>query len=135
MSISAPFIRRPIATALLALGVALAGITAYLGLPVAPLPRVDFPTIFISASQPGADPAVMAASVAAPLERPPGAIGGGGEGAPPPPPPPWGVPPRPPAAGAGRVAAPGAPADPPLRAGVAPAPPQVLEHPLRPLAA
>ena len=76
MSISAPFIARPVATALMALGIALAGIVAYVALPVAPLPRVDFPTIVVSASQPGADPAVMAASVAAPLERRLGAIGG-----------------------------------------------------------
>ena len=64
-SISAPFIQRPIATALLAIGMALAGLVAYFVLPVAPLPRVDLPTIVITASQPGADPAVMAASVAA----------------------------------------------------------------------
>ncbi len=75
-SISAPFIRRPIATALLAVGIALAGLVAYFVLPVAPLPRIDLPTIVISASQPGADPAVMAASVAAPLERRLGAIAG-----------------------------------------------------------
>ncbi len=60
MSISAPFIRRPIATALFAIGVALAGLVAYLGLPIAPLPRVDLPTIVVYASQPGADPATMA---------------------------------------------------------------------------
>ncbi len=75
-SISAPFIRRPIATALLAVGLALAGLVAFNALPVAPLPRVDLPTIVINASQPGADPAVMAASVAAPLERRLGAIAG-----------------------------------------------------------
>ncbi len=76
MSISAPFIRRPIATWLLALGLALSGLVAYGALPMAPLPRVDFPTIVVSASLPGADPATMASSVAAPLERRLGAIGG-----------------------------------------------------------
>jgi hydrophobe/amphiphile efflux-1 (HAE1) family protein len=76
MSISAPFIMRPIATTMLAIGIALAGIVAWFGLAVAPLPRVDLPTIVINASQPGADPAVMAASVAAPLERHLGAIAG-----------------------------------------------------------
>jgi hydrophobe/amphiphile efflux-1 (HAE1) family protein len=76
VSISEPFIRRPIGTALLALGLALAGLVAYLHLPIAPLPRVDLPTIVVWASQPGADPATMAASVAAPLERRIGAIAG-----------------------------------------------------------
>ncbi|MFC7474815.1 efflux RND transporter permease subunit [Dankookia sp. GCM10030260] len=76
MSISEPFIRRPIGTALLAIGIALAGIVAYLALPVAPLPSVDLPTIVVGASQPGADPATMASSVAAPLERRLGAIAG-----------------------------------------------------------
>ena len=76
MSISEPFIRRPIATALLAIGIALAGLVAYFALPIAPLPRVDLPTIVVSASQPGADPATMASSVAAPLERRLGAIAG-----------------------------------------------------------
>ncbi|MBX9750156.1 MAG: efflux RND transporter permease subunit [Roseococcus sp.] len=76
MNISEPFIRRPIATAMLAVGLAFAGIAAYFGLPIAPLPRVDIPTIVVSASQPGADPAIMAASVAAPLERRLGAIAG-----------------------------------------------------------
>ena len=52
----------PIATALLSIGVALAGLVAYLNLPVAPLPSVDLPTIVVSASQPGADPATMAPS-------------------------------------------------------------------------
>src|SRR5580658_3854343 len=68
-SISAPFIRRPIATSLLAAALLLAGILAYLKLPVAPLPRVDFPTIQVSASLPGASPETMASSVATPLER------------------------------------------------------------------
>ncbi len=76
MSISEPFIRRPIATALLALGMALAGIVAYVALPVAPLPSVDLPTIVVGANQPGADPATMASSVTAPLERRLGAIAG-----------------------------------------------------------
>ncbi|MEO3474831.1 efflux RND transporter permease subunit [Roseomonas sp. CAU 1739] len=76
MSISAPFIARPIGTSLLAIGLALAGFVAYFNLPVAPLPRVDFPTIAVSASQPGADPIIMASSVAAPLERRLGEIPG-----------------------------------------------------------
>ncbi|MDB5371972.1 MAG: mdtC [Belnapia sp.] len=76
MSISEPFIRRPIATTLLSIGIALAGFVAYFSLPVAPLPSVDLPTIVVSASQPGADPATMSSSVAAPLERRLGAIAG-----------------------------------------------------------
>ncbi len=76
MSISAPFIARPIGTTLLAIGVVLLGLVAYLNLPVAPLPRVDFPTIQVTANQPGADPAIMASSVAAPLERRLGEIPG-----------------------------------------------------------
>ena len=76
VSISEPFIRRPIATALLSIGIALAGLVAYFNLPVAPLPSVDLPTIVVSASQPGADPATMSSSVAAPLERRLGAIAG-----------------------------------------------------------
>ena len=76
MSISEPFIRRPIGTTLLAIGMALAGIVAYFALPVAPLPSVDLPTIVVVANQPGADPATMSASVAAPLERRLGAIAG-----------------------------------------------------------
>ncbi len=76
MAISAPFIARPIGTTLLAIGLALAGLVAWLDLPVAPLPKVDFPTIAVSASQPGADPAIMASSVAAPLERRLGEIPG-----------------------------------------------------------
>ena len=69
MSVSAPFIRRPIATSLLMLGVLLAGIVAVPLLPVAPLPQVDFPTIQVSASLPGASPETMASTVAQPLER------------------------------------------------------------------
>jgi hydrophobe/amphiphile efflux-1 (HAE1) family protein len=76
MSISAPFIRRPVATSLLAAAVLLAGILAYSRLPVAPLPRVDFPTIQVSASMPGASPETMASSVATPLERRFGRIAG-----------------------------------------------------------
>ncbi|HEY4251754.1 MAG TPA: efflux RND transporter permease subunit [Roseomonas sp.] len=70
------FVTRPIGTTLLAIGIALAGMVAYFNLPVAPLPRVDLPTIAVTASQPGADPAIMAASVAAPLERRLGEIAG-----------------------------------------------------------
>ena len=69
MNISAPFIRRPIATALLMAGLLLAGIAAYPFLPVAPLPQVDFPTIQVSAALPGASPETMASTVAQPLER------------------------------------------------------------------
>ena len=69
MNISEPFIRRPIATSLLAVGLMLAGLVAYRFLPVAPLPQVDFPTINVSASYPGVDPATAATSLAAPLER------------------------------------------------------------------
>jgi len=69
MSISAPFIRRPVATTLLTIAIVLAGAMAYTLLPVSPLPQVDFPTIFVSAALPGASPAVMAASVATPLEK------------------------------------------------------------------
>jgi multidrug efflux pump len=66
---SEPFIRRPVATTLLSLGVALAGLIAYTLLPVAPLPQVDLPTISVNASMAGASPDVMAATVATPLER------------------------------------------------------------------
>jgi multidrug efflux pump len=69
MSLSQPFIRRPIATVLLTIGIALAGIGAFFVLPVSPLPQVDFPTISVSASLPGASPDTMATSVATPLER------------------------------------------------------------------
>jgi multidrug efflux pump len=60
MNISAPFIRRPIGTTLLTTAIVMAGIVAYLQLPVAPLPQVDFPTISVSASLPGASPENMA---------------------------------------------------------------------------
>jgi multidrug efflux pump len=69
MNLSKPFIERPVATALLTLGVMLAGALAYTRLPVAPLPQVDYPTISVSASLPGADPETVSTSVAAPLER------------------------------------------------------------------
>ncbi|NWA04188.1 efflux RND transporter permease subunit [Pseudomonas gingeri] len=76
MNISAPFIQRPIATTLLAVGLALFGLLAFLLLPVAPLPEVDFPTISVRASLPGADPNTVATSVATPLERQFGQIAG-----------------------------------------------------------
>src|SRR5262245_53906093 len=68
-SFSEPFIRRPVGTTLLALGLFLVGAVAYRFLPVASMPTVDFPTINVTASRPGADPETMAATVAAPLER------------------------------------------------------------------
>src|SRR5690348_2179675 len=69
MSISAPFIRRPVATTLVMLAVLLFGAVAYRSLPVSDLPNVDLPTILVSASLPGASPETMASSVATPLER------------------------------------------------------------------
>ena len=69
MNISAPFIRRPIATSLLMLGILVFGIGAYGLLPVAPLPNVDFPTITVTASYPGASPQTMASAIATPLEQ------------------------------------------------------------------
>jgi multidrug efflux pump len=74
VNISAPFIKRPVATTLLTIGVALCGGVAFTLLPVAPLPRVDVPAIFVSAQLPGASPEVMASTVATPLERHLGAI-------------------------------------------------------------
>ena len=74
MNISEPFIRRPVATTLLTIGVVLAGIFAFLKLPVAPLPQVDFPVILVQAQMAGASPETMATTVAAPLERRLGAI-------------------------------------------------------------
>jgi HAE1 family hydrophobic/amphiphilic exporter-1 len=68
MNISAPFIRRPIATALLMLGLLAAGLVAYPLMPVAALPNVNYPTLTITAQLPGADPQTMASSVASPLE-------------------------------------------------------------------
>jgi multidrug efflux pump len=69
MSLSAPFIRRPVGTTLLTIAVAIAGAVAFVELPVAPLPQVDFPTISVNATLPGASARIMAASVATPLER------------------------------------------------------------------
>ncbi|MDR3424855.1 MAG: efflux RND transporter permease subunit [Alphaproteobacteria bacterium] len=69
MSFSATFIKRPVATTLLTLGIALSGAVAFFLLPVAPLPQVDFPTILVEAGIPGASPETMATSVATPLER------------------------------------------------------------------
>ena len=76
MNISAPFIKRPVGTSLLAVGLFLLGVVAYRAMPVAALPRVDFAVISVSASLPGADPATVASSVAAPLERRLGQISG-----------------------------------------------------------
>src|SRR5215470_1188538 len=76
MNVSEPAIRRPIGTTLLAIGLFLVGAVAYVFLPVASMPTVDFPTIWVSASRPGADPEIMAATVAAPLERRLGEIAG-----------------------------------------------------------
>ncbi|ASL42656.1 Multidrug resistance protein MdtC [Burkholderia sp. AD24] len=74
MNLSRPFISRPVATTLLAVGIALAGVFAFTKLPVAPLPQVDFPTISVQASLPGASPDTVATSVASPLERHLGSI-------------------------------------------------------------
>ena len=69
MNISEPFIRRPVATSLLMMALAVAGIAAFPILPVAPLPQIDFPTVLVAAQLPGASPETMAATVAQPLER------------------------------------------------------------------
>src|ERR1700704_3545042 len=76
VNLSAPFIDRPVATTLLTIGLALAGAAAFRLLPVSPLPQVDFPTISVQASLPGASPETMAATVATPLERALGRIAG-----------------------------------------------------------
>src|SRR3954469_17603579 len=76
MSISAPFIRRPVATSLLSVAILLAGGIAFLFLPVSPLPEVEFPTISVQAGLPGASPETMASAVATPLERQFGRIAG-----------------------------------------------------------
>ncbi|MEI7873368.1 MAG: efflux RND transporter permease subunit [Alphaproteobacteria bacterium] len=76
MNLSAPFIARPVATTLLTIGLALAGMVAFTGLPVSPLPKVDFPTIQVTANLPGASPETVATSVTTPLERRLGAIAG-----------------------------------------------------------
>src|ERR1700682_1826843 len=74
MTLWQPFIARPVATTLLAIGIALAGLFAFTKLPVAPLPQVDFPTISVQATLPGASPETVATSVASPLERHLGSI-------------------------------------------------------------
>jgi multidrug efflux pump len=76
MSLSSPFIRRPVATTLLTAAIVLAGAVAFRELPVSPLPQIDFPTISVGASLPGASPEIMASSVATPLERQFGRIAG-----------------------------------------------------------
>ena len=76
MNLSAPFIARPVATTLLTIGLALAGLVAFFKLPVSPLPKVDFPTIQVTASLPGASPETVASSLTTPLERALGAIAG-----------------------------------------------------------
>src|SRR5882724_6101557 len=76
MSLSSPFIHRPVATVLLTAAIALAGTVAFKLLPVSPLPQIDFPTISVSANLPGASPEIMASSVATPLERQLGHIAG-----------------------------------------------------------
>jgi multidrug efflux pump len=76
MSLSAPFIRRPVGTTLLTVAITLAGVLAYTKLPVSPLPQTDSPTIYVSANLPGASPETMASAVATPLERQFGRIAG-----------------------------------------------------------
>jgi len=76
MNVSAPFIHRPVATTLLTIAIAIAGAIAFNVLPVSPLPQVDFPTISVGASLPGASAEIMASSVATPLERQFGHIAG-----------------------------------------------------------
>ena len=76
MNLSHPFINRPVATTLLTLGIAIAGVLTYVLMPVAPLPQVEFPVITVTASLPGASPETMAATVATPLERALGTIAG-----------------------------------------------------------
>lgn len=76
MSLSTPFIKRPVGTTLLTVAITLAGVLGYFMLPVSPLPEVDFPTIQVSAALPGASPETMASAVATPLERQFGRIAG-----------------------------------------------------------
>ena len=76
LNISAPFIRRPVATALLTIAITLAGMVAFGLLPVAPLPDTDFPVVMVRANMPGAGAETMAATVATPLERALGRIAG-----------------------------------------------------------
>src|SRR5271168_4390579 len=73
---SSPFIRRPVATTLITIAIALSGAVAFRFLPVSPLPQVDFPTINVGANLPGASPETMASAVATPLERQFGRIAG-----------------------------------------------------------
>ena len=86
MNFSAAFIRRPVATSLLAVFLLIAGTVAYRFLPVAALPSVDIPTIVVFASRPGADPETMGTSIAAPLERRLGRLPGSPRSPPPRPP-------------------------------------------------
>src|SRR5881394_3222593 len=79
MNFTGIFIQRPVATTLATIAIAMAGMLAYFYLPVAPLPQVDFPTISVNASLPGASPETMAATVATPLERTLGRIAGSTE--------------------------------------------------------
>ena len=76
MNLSTPFIHRPVATTLLTLAIAIAGVIAFLVLPIAALPQIDYPTIEVQATLPGASPEIMASSVATPLERQFGRIAG-----------------------------------------------------------
>src|ERR1700733_9572847 len=76
MSLSSPFIHRPVGTTLLTIAIALAGAVSYRFLPVSPLPQVDYPSISVSANLPGASPETMASAVATPLERQFGRIAG-----------------------------------------------------------
>src|SRR3977135_1756985 len=76
MSISTPFIKRPIATSLLTFALALAGGIAFIFLPVAPIPQIEYPTLNVNANLPGASPDTMASAVATPLERQFGRIAG-----------------------------------------------------------
>src|SRR5262249_8820131 len=76
MSIAGPFIRRPVATTLLTIAVALAGVIAFRLLPVSPIPQVEFPTLQVQAALPGASPETMASAVVMPLERQFGRIAG-----------------------------------------------------------
>ena len=76
MSISTPFIKRPVATSLLTIALAMAGALAFYFLPVAPLPQVEYPTLNVNANLPGASPDTMASAVTTPLERSFGRIAG-----------------------------------------------------------
>ncbi|PYN88812.1 MAG: hypothetical protein DMD87_09270, partial [Candidatus Rokuibacteriota bacterium] len=76
MSLSSPFVRRPVGTTLMTIALVIAGVISFRLLPVAPLPQVDFPTINVVAGLPGASPETMASAVATPLERQFGRIAG-----------------------------------------------------------